>query len=1284
MTRHPRILLSLILALICLFNYGRSLDEIRRSGKIYVAFTRDDLNNINYDLAREFARYLNVELIRVVIDWDEAFMHNGVIPEGLETDPSLSYTPDALKKADIICSTFTMIEWRKKLFSFAETLESAELLLIRKEDESPSGYTDLAGKRIAFTAVTTFEQHLNDINRSVEDRIKLVPTGSSAETEKLMEDGSVYGIVLDADEALAFNAGNGQKYKIAFPISDVSRMAWAVQKKNALAGEVENFFETITSNGVLDEFFYHRFGITYSAYLDRLSKKLKLEQYHRDLDEILASKKIVVALRDRNFIYREDGPKQFMYALAEEFAGHLGVDLEFVVTPYFGKYWEAKDGNVYRDSSYTPEWFNYFDLACEVIAPLDWRANKVDLVPVYPSAYVVVARKETSVKSMKDLRNLRGVTNRESVYEDFLRENGISGFYYEKVDNFIPDVASGKADYTIIYNAFYELSAYPDLEVKLELGNVNVCWALRKDQPQLEKELNEFISDSRNRGLIGTLLKAMRGKTLQSPEEFIHSYYETFQTGQMPYVNYGTDDGLPQEEILAIFQDRKGYIWFGTNSGAVRYNGRDMSVYNRENGLPDPSVRDIAQDSSGNLYFATGNGIARLKGDNTAEVLLEGISFQRLFIDSDDQCWFLGDKGIYLRSADGSIRHLNDEFPVLPDKIYQVTEDPATGNIMMATVLGVFMYDPSADRVTQLSSSDSYSLFIDANDSIWIATSKGLFITHVNDLINNRFDAVTRNLTKRLELPVQHISEITTSKFGSVWLVTDSRILQVISSDQEPIVYEQETGIRNDKILSFMVDREDNLWIGFSGGLQRLTNRQGIRNFFPGTFDSHVYSVFEDFRDRIWITSDNGVFYFSNDQLVRFSPQTGSPGEILTGTLLPGGNILLAGEGAIYEVDAATLRIAEMTRFQASAGRPENVFVSSRGEIFLLTGISGAVYYFGSFSAEPVVIRNKFTENLYQLIEYEGQIIGGTGEGFVLFKGSNFQLLEETRCPIRSLRMEDEKIWVGTNCGIGLVSDGRFDRMEIKPVRGNPVIKSILPARNRNYLWLGTNKGFIHYNTTTGESELTISSADGLSGDEISPGGLYLDRNSLLWVGTYHGISNFNIRARSGISYAPVCYIEKLLVNGEKTVPQEGQVFPHDRNNIQFEISALCFTGEGSMEYEYYLRGLGNNFSSYHGGTDYRAYYNNLPPGRYEFIYRAKGNNNWGYAEKFGFSIRKAWFNTWLFRLGLLLLITLTVSFITGQGSQISRQRIPLWNRRSGSGITIFRSHKRRSKNCRR
>ena len=62
------------------------------------------------------------------------------------------------------------------------------------------------------------------------------------------------------------------------------------------------------------------------------------------------------------------------------------------------------------------------------------------MIPVYPSAYTVVARKDIEINSIDDLQKYQGVTGSGTVYEDILKSNGITNFYYENVNNFIRDV----------------------------------------------------------------------------------------------------------------------------------------------------------------------------------------------------------------------------------------------------------------------------------------------------------------------------------------------------------------------------------------------------------------------------------------------------------------------------------------------------------------------------------------------------------------------------------------------------------------------------------------------------------------------------------------------------------------------------------------------------------------------------------------------------------------------------------------------------------------------------
>ena len=1217
---------------------GRDLEEIIRSGVIRIGFTETDYTTINYPLAVEFAKYLNVTLEEITITWDQAFQTRGDIPEDVTTNPDVIYTPDIFEQVDAIFSTFTILEWRKKLFDFAQTLYSAELIMISRKDDSPRTFDDLRDRSIALMRGTSFEAGMLRINQSIDGDAIIRLTETSDKAKDLLLEGEVWGIVLDADEALNFAALQDNKFKIGIPISSVSKTAYAVEKGNDLKEEIESFFETIASNGALDKVFDDMFGLTYSDYYQQISSS-RLDQKIRDLDEILASKKITVALRERNFIYRKGGPKQFMHALAEEFADYLGVQLEFVVTPTFAKYWETSEGVIVKDSAYTPDWFNYFDLACEVIAPLDWRTSKVELVGIYPTEYTVIARKETVIHSIVDLKNLKGVTASGTVYEEILLENGINNFYLAPVNDFIPDVAEGKADYTMIYNAFFELSDYPDLEVKIPMGEFNVSWAMRKDQPDLKRALENFLYKSRNKGLINILVKAMRGQTLQTTEDFISSYYESFQTGQLPYVLYGAKDGLPQEDVFSIFQDEKGYMWFGTNSGVVRYNGREMTLFNAYSGLQDNTVKDIKQDSSGTIYFATSKGVSVFQNDTIVHTLLPEVSFKNIFIDMNGSVWLLGDDGLYKSGENYSTTHVNENFPDLPENVYDLEENPATGDKFIASAEGVFLYSESEQTIKKVFDKNCYSLFIDVNDSIWISTRDGLLISGLGDFSAGAPQKNIRSLNKSLGISNVIIKGIFQNAYGSVWLISDSEILQVLSTDQNAIKYEKEIGLKTNNILSFWVDREDNIWIGFSGGLQRLTNKKGLRNFYPNTINSYIYSAFQDPFQRIWIASHNGIFYYT-DQLVNFTPQLSDGTAKYCAGLMPSGNILAASTGGIYEIDARTLKVVRRNRFDNILLSVENIFVSDENEFFLLTGLNGIVYHLEDFYAEPEPIQNKQTTNIYQLIEYEGDILAGNKNDILIFKEGSFHPGIEINCNIWSMCEQDDILWIGTDCGLWRYELEDAEHIVTDFPGSNTVVKSILPARNKNYLWLGTSNGFSYYNISNSIIEFTIDSKDGLPGNEITVGSMFTDNNDLLWIGTYHGLSNFNVRARASRSFAPLCYIEKILLNGDAINTESGRIFKYFENNLVFEISGLSFSDESSIEYEFYLRGLEHDYSSYNKGSEYRAYFINLPAGKYEFIYKAKGKNNiWGYAQKYEFTVKKAWYHTWIFRITVVLLI---------------------------------------------
>jgi ligand-binding sensor domain-containing protein/serine phosphatase RsbU (regulator of sigma subunit)/membrane-bound lytic murein transglycosylase MltF len=1211
---------------------GRSLQEIKRSGKLYIGLTQWDYANINYPLALEFARYLNVKPVEVTIDWNEVFSRNGKIPSDIETNPSIRYTPDAFKKVDIVCSTFSILEWRQRLFDFARTLYSAELLLVGSEGIVPEHYRDLSGKKIAFMKGTSFETHMQEINRETGDAIQLIPVKTTDESKELLLKRKVFGIVLDADEALQFFSENQEKVRIAFPVSPISRSAWAVEKNSDLRFEVEDFFEAIAENGVLDRIFYGKFHIRYSSYVAQLRKTARPKYIRRDLDQIIAAKELVVAFRERNFVFHEGENKQFMHALAEEFADYLGVRLDYVITPNSSKYFENKEGKIVKDSSYTPDWFNCFDVACDIFVPVYWRTNKVDLVPLFPGEYSLVARKKTHIANDKDLLKLRGVVAKGTVYEDILLGKGCRDLMYTDVDHFLEAVSSGKADYAIILNAFFELSEFPELEIKFPMGETEICWAVRKDQPLLKKSLQHFIAESNRNGLLKILQESLHTEYKFSTEAIMDNYYESFQAGQFPYVLYGTEDGLPQEDVLSILQDKRGYMWFGTNAGAARYNGREMQVYDRHNGLPGNAVNGMAVDSSGTLYFATSRGIAVMAGEKIQRIFLEGEPFAGVYVDSFQNKWFLGNPALHMLSSEGKIVSYAGSIPAVSD----MGCIPKTRSYFFATSEGIFLLNPGGDFI-RLTSEPCLSLLIDPNENIWYSTPKGLFIIGASDLAEGKLHQV-RRLNETLGLSGGAIKKILASRYGGVWLLSDYRFYQVFSLHQRAKVFEQEIGLKNNTILSLYEDTEDNLWIGFSGGLQRMTNKKGLRNFYPNIINSYVYSVVQDKQGSIWIASNNGVFSYDG-RLTDVGKKLGiTPGRAVLGKY-PDGRIVIATAEKLYLMNPASGSVAKTFTFHQPLLRLERMFISSKGEIFLMTGSEGKVYYLRHPGDPVITYENRATSNVHTLIEAEGRIYGGNRNGIIEFGSYGFRLVKDIGHATWSVCYDEGKFWIGTDNGLYVLQNNELQKVPYSN-QTDVVIKSIIPAKNKAYLWLGTNKGFVYLNKLTLREELSMSTKDGLLGGEITTGGLFVDASGILWISTYHGLSNFNLRAASVQAYAPICYLERIFLNGKEIKPEIHRKFKRKENNLVFEISALTFSDEGSVEYEFYLRGLENDYSSYNKGMDYKAVYTNLPPGKYEFVYKARGKNGiWGYSQKYSFMIRKAWYETWIFKISLIILI---------------------------------------------
>src|SRR5437867_476009 len=135
---------------------------------------------------------------------------------------------------------------------------------------------------------------------------------------------------------------------------------------------------------------------------------------------------------------------------------------------------------------------------------------------------------------------------------------------------------------------------------------------------------------------------------------------------------WNTDNGLPQNSVLAILQTRDGYLWFTTSGGLVRYNGVRLTVFDKRNsrGLNSNRFTTLFEDRRGCLWIGTEDGgMTRYEGGAfTTYTTADGLPGNWVMAVRDDQegnLWILTDRGIVQRKNERFIPYkLNDGSPL--------------------------------------------------------------------------------------------------------------------------------------------------------------------------------------------------------------------------------------------------------------------------------------------------------------------------------------------------------------------------------------------------------------------------------------------------------------------------------------------------------------------------------------------------------------------------------------------------------------------------------------------
>ena len=88
------------------------------------------------------------------------------------------------------------------------------------------------------------------------------------------------------------------------------------------------------------------------------------------------------------------------------------------------------------------------------------------------------------------------------------------------------------------------------------------------------------------------------------------------QPEQFRFTHIGVPDGLSQDIVTAVCQDRQGFLWVGTEYGLNRYDGYTILTFRHDpedsSSLSNNSVRTIFEDDGGRLWIGTDIGLNKL------------------------------------------------------------------------------------------------------------------------------------------------------------------------------------------------------------------------------------------------------------------------------------------------------------------------------------------------------------------------------------------------------------------------------------------------------------------------------------------------------------------------------------------------------------------------------------------------------------------------------------------------------------------------------------------------
>ena len=596
-------------------------------------------------------------------------------------------------------------------------------------------------------------------------------------------------------------------------------------------------------------------------------------------------------------------------------------------------------------------------------------------------------------------------------------------------------------------------------------------------------------------------------------------------------------NGLSQNTVTCILQDRKGFMWFGTRNGLNRYDGVEFKEYhhklNDSVSMSQGLVLSIYEDAAGTLWIGTRDGglSKYLKTEDhfvnvklkDKPYLLSNTPVTAIFEDSEGDFWIGTEKhGLVLfdRETNEATRYqhqASDAYSISNNHIQRIFEDHQ-GTLWVATAYHglnmmdkqhqrFFKYSKEADDKTSLSDNAIWTVFKSGNGNIWIGTRNGLNLMYRNQMNQVKFQQFLPDITDPNSLSYHVIASLAEDGYGNLWIGTENGGLSIFDPRKQTFqrLYHNPRNpksLGNNSVQYIYKDRTGAMWLApLNSGINKYDARStkfkhtSVKPYLQNTLShNNVMCFLEDPKGNLWIGTDGGGLNYydpveNHYKHYRHNPK--DPNSIGSDAVL---DLLYDDDNRLW-----------ISTWEGGL----NLFNSDKGT-------------FTQYQRDPKDSKSIRANSIHTMLyDSKGRLwlgaIRGTLELFDPNTGT-FRHFQNNQYPNSSIYaiFEDRAgdMWVGYQAG-GLSQfkfedgQGSFTNFNYDQNQAPITVTNIYEDSFGN-LWIGTEGAGLNLFDRDQQTFTSFNHTHGLPNDVIHD--IQEDKQGFLWISTNRGISKFDPR----------------------------------------------------------------------------------------------------------------------------------------------------------------------------